>query len=226
MRINQLFPLLKLGFLVVFAIFVANCSSSDEEYNVPTSGVGVPVLERYLNSKEGADALRAHGVQLAMVDKQGITTDTFAMKDVVAYEVPFVENGKATVLMTVFVKHGGAVVHSLFADQRDVTTSGGEVIITDEHGDFISQLSLSSDTKEHGKMNVRISRVKEDPKVHINNARLRRETYTHCVSRVYSTAKRACENSNRCRMLCDFSDAFGRGSCTGSMMLAAGVSCI
>ena len=95
-------------------------------------------MQRYLTSKEGTDALRVHGLQLATLDRQQITTDTFALKDVIAYKcAPFVENGKTAMIMTVFVKHGGAKVHSLFADQRGVISSGGDIVITDEQGNFL-----------------------------------------------------------------------------------------
>ena len=226
MNVNRILLSLKLGFLMVFAIFFANCSSLEEDYNVPTSNVGDPVLQRYLTSKEGTEALRVHGLQLAMLDRQQITTDTFALKDVIAYNVPFVENGKTAMIMTVFVKHGGAKVHSLFADQRGVISSGGDIVITDEQGTFISELKLSKEGKKPGKMSMRISKVREDIKLHAKKVRFRGEGYSHCVARVYSTAKRACENSDQCRILCDFGDSFGNGECTKAMMIAAGVSCI
>ena len=75
-------------------------------------------------------------------------------------------------------------------------------------------------------MSMSISKVREDIKLHAKNARHRGEGYAHCVARVYSTAKRACENSDQCKTLCDFGDSFGNGGCTKSMMIAAGVSCI
>lgn len=54
---------------------------------------------------------------------------------------------------------------------------------------------------------------------------LRSESYGGCVSRVYKTAKDACDGNAKCKVMCDAADIFG-GQCTASMIMAAAIVCL
>jgi hypothetical protein len=212
-----------LVFLLLSSIGFISCDNEECLSDVPLtlSKENSEISDYFLTDGYKAflstNALKNKDIQLDSIKK-----DTFSTRNVVEFSIIVKKDGINCGYLHVFSKNRGLEYRAIFEKINDSGNTTSIASIMTDDGEFIASLET---TKKGSLYKTKILEV-ADVSDTVKTRRAKNESYGHCVARVFKTAKAACDDDATCALECAAADILGKGSCTGSMIAAAGVVCM
>ena len=175
-------------------------------------------LQVFLNSKYGVATLESHGLSINNLDMDNVKIEMFESKGVTSFSVPTVEHGIITGRLNAFIVPGNDPYRAIVEKWNKSNDSDYSVKVSTGKGAYLATVEISG----LGHQNIIDVASDKDPKSRSNQ--IEEEGWWDCTTRVYATAKKACNGSSECDFLCDIADL--AGGCTLSIAAAAAIVCI
>lgn len=220
---------MKKRLLFVLSLALVLCGSlwscSDDGPAMPTDGSKTSLLNEFLNSEYGIATLENHGLTIANLDLKNSTSDFFKSKGATAFAIPIIENGRITGKLNAFIVSGDDSYRAIVEKWENPSDKEYSVTITTGYGMYLATVGIVHDGKRKTQKIMDIASyndAEKNPKSRSSN--LAEEGWWACTTRVYKTAKQACNGDSQCDFLCDLVDL--AGGCTISMAAAAAIACV
>lgn len=206
--------------LICFTLLI----SCNNEIETEQHETGNLELDKFFKSNTYTEFSNNFNADISNFQFNKMETTTFDAKGLNIFTMPIVKNGIKIGQIAICSKNKGTTFKVLYEDwsQFDLST-GGDIKIFTSNKVFIANWKA---IKLGNNFSMKISETgfRAAVRVKSNNTETTGETYAECVTRVYKTAKDACDASPTCKMACDAADLLG-GQCTISMMAAAAAAC-
>lgn len=201
---------------VLFCSFIS-CNESDTNLQ-EESEIEDSQLSNYLNSDYFKSFMENYDLSLNNVLIKEYEKGVIEKKGVNYYTIPVFKNGNMYNKLIVCINKKGDC-RALFEDWSKDETDNWKINVSTTKGEYIA--TLQTKLNEYNKLSTYIVDVAE-----VDTQILSRgESWWQCTSRVYSTAKRACGDDDKCNFACDILDLVW-SSCTVSIAVAAAVVCL
>lgn len=200
-----------------------SCSADDPA--MPMDGAKTSLLNEFLNSDYGIATLENHGLTITNLDLKNSTSDFFKSKVVTAFAIPIIENGRITGKLNAFIVPGDDSYRAIVEKWENLSDKEYSVTITTGYGMYLATVGIVNDGKRRTQKIMDIASYNDAEEIlKSRSSKLAEESWWACTTRVYQTAKQACNGDSQCDFLCDLVDL--AGGCTISMAAAAAIVCV
>lgn len=220
---------MKRKLLFVLSPALVLCSSlwscSDDGPNTQMDSPQTSLINEFLNSEYGIATLENHEITLSNLDLENSTIEFFKSKGVTALAIPIIENGQITGKLNAFIVPGDDSYRAIVEKWENSSNQESSVTITTGYGMYLATVSIVHDGKRKTQEIIDIASYNNDEEeTSSRSSRPVGEGWWACTTRVYRTAKQACNGDSQCDFLCDLVDL--AGGCTISMAAAAAIACV
>lgn len=211
---------MKTKFIFTFSLVLILCgalwSCSDDAPIETSTKSNTASIQEFLNSEYGIITLKSHGLSIQNLDLGNAKCEVFDSKGVTSFSIPTIENGMVTGRLNAFIVPGNEPYRAIVEKWNMSNESDYSVTVSTGKGAYLATVEIY----ENGKQ--KIMDIASD--THSRSNQLAEEGWWACTTRVYATAKQACNGDSQCDFLCDLVNiTYG---CNISMAAAAAIVCI